>query len=159
VPITVVSVDPLAEAGVVGVILPAIVVAPVVPGVVRRVGKDQVDLAALAEQRRHRLQVVAFDEQVARLVLLRSDRVLLDGSRNPGTDAAGELARVRLAREIDADAAFVAGLDQRDQLIPRELVQRTSTVQRMDDSRRHAQLKYATCRRRAVSLWHRRETA
>ena len=106
----VVRADPLAQTGVVRVLLPAVVVAPVVAGVVRRIGEDQVDLATLAKQRGHRLEVVALDDQVAGLVLGAPTEYFLIGPQDARPYAASELAGVGLAGEVDADAALVRWL-------------------------------------------------
>ena len=53
--------DKLTKAGVVGVFIPAVVVAEVVAGVVGRIGEHEVDMSPLLVERDHRLEVVALD--------------------------------------------------------------------------------------------------
>ena len=129
----VVRAHPLADARVVRVLLPPVVVAPVVAGVVRRVREDQVDLPALAEERHHRLEVVALDQQVARLLGVGAGRVLLDRPRDARPNAASELAGIGLAREVDVDAALAAGLQQLDELVLGKVFETSWIGERLND--------------------------
>ncbi len=54
--------DEVAQARVVRVVLPLVVVTEVLARVVRRVRKDEVDLSSLAVKRRERLEVIALDD-------------------------------------------------------------------------------------------------
>lgn len=59
------------QIGIVRILVPFVVVAEILPGVVRRVGQDQVDLAAVLVERHHRLEVLAFQDEVPGLHVLR----------------------------------------------------------------------------------------
>src|SRR5680860_1293665 len=119
----IVAADPVAEPDVVRVVLPAVVVAPVVARVVGRVGEDQIDMAALSIQRRHRLEVVALDEEVARLLLGRPRGVRLQRPQRSRADATRESARVPLACEADLDPASHLALDDLDELFAGKIVE------------------------------------
>lgn len=64
----VIGADPVANTWIIRVVIPTIVVAPVVPGVIRGVRQDQIDLASLPKKRRHRLEIVSFDQAIGSLV-------------------------------------------------------------------------------------------
>jgi len=107
--------------------------------VVGRIGEDEVDLTALAVQGGHGLQILTFDKEVPRAVVLAPDGVLLDRSHDARTHTTGELARVGLALEVGGDAALVALLEEFDELVAREFVETARGVQLVDDGIGHGQ--------------------
>jgi hypothetical protein len=111
---------------VVGVVLPAIVVAPVTTRVVRRIGENEVHLASLAVERRHCLQIVALDEKVLGLLELRAARVFPHRLQHPRPNPPGQSSGVCFARELDVDAPLVELLEQAQKLLTRKLLKRWS---------------------------------
>jgi hypothetical protein len=63
-------------------------------------------LTSIPIQRRHRLKVVAFDQQVARLSIRVACRLLRDRTGDAGPDTSGKTPRVGLPGERDANAAL-----------------------------------------------------
>ena len=102
------------HAGIIGVLVPLVVVPEVLAGVVRRICENQVDLTALAKEGYHGLQVVALDDEVFALLLSISDRDFGHTPLNPRPDFAGELPSIGLPRELDLHAALGALLEQLD---------------------------------------------
>jgi hypothetical protein len=79
VPRTVFSGDQTPEIRVVWVLIPLVVVAEIATSVVRRIGKDKIDLATVLVKRYHRLEVFSLDDQVRALqILLAYTELLLD---------------------------------------------------------------------------------
>jgi hypothetical protein len=75
-------------------------------------------------QRGHGLQVVALDEHVVSPIALVAGTVGLEVASDARPDSAAEAVGVALARETDPDTVFLMRLDERDQFLAGEVVQR-----------------------------------
>ena len=115
--------DDVADPRVVGVLVPLVVVAEVVPGVVRGIRQNQIDVATLAVQGDQCLEVVSLDQEIARPIRVRSGAVLLHGPLDVRADLAGDPPRQRLARERQLDPGLSALLQHRDELVLAEQFQ------------------------------------
>jgi len=94
----------LAWVGVVGVLIPAVVGAKVLAGVVGWVGDDEVDLPAIAIERGHDLEVVPLDDEVARLVFGAAATQAREATLDARPQLAEDRAHAELAGEVDPDA-------------------------------------------------------
>jgi hypothetical protein len=63
----------IAEFRIIRIVVPAIVVPEVVARIIRRIGKDKIDLSAIAVHTHHRLEIFAFNYAVFGLLLRTAD--------------------------------------------------------------------------------------